>query len=135
MDATTNNKTPRKAVLMTVCRVCGDDLKFGKKKQVFSLDLHPNLKTTFDIVKLPVASEDDTPPSICASCFQILNKYSRAKDLAEGIKNTIHEKCKQRFDRFKRCATTSTTPTHHRKRRVRSTFVSVVFCPYLQCFQ
>ena len=138
MDAATTETqatTPRKVVTLSVCRLCGDDLKFGQKKQVFNLLLQPALKTSLDaLAALPVA-EEDAPQSVCGSCFQLLNKYSRTKENFEKITNSVKELCDRNPHRFKRCATGSTTPSHERKRRVGFTLLFCcclcsVFCSY-----
>ena len=90
MDAATsdtNTTTPRKVIHLTVCRLCGAELKFGQKKQVFNLLLPPLLKTTLEaLVELPVVGED-TPQSVCARCFQLLNKYLLTKENIEKVVN------------------------------------------------
>ena len=119
--------TPRKPSNVSVCRICGDDLKFGQKGKVFNLLLKEELKATLEAITLEPVVAGDVLKSICLSCKQLLDKYTRTKETLDKIKTSVKDLCEQNPARHKRCVTTSPTFEHATKRRV-SALHFIVFC-------
>ena len=116
--ASLEQTTPRKPSNITVCRVCGEDLKFGQRGQVFNLLLKEELKTALEAITQEPVVVEDVLKSVCLSCKQLLDKYSRTKDNLGKITNSVKELCGRNPARHKRCVTTSPTFEHTKKRRV-----------------